>query len=125
MEKLEIKIEGCKHLNFNVERNSKEDIDGGYTVWFNSLSENYQKTDKTTIGRISNISGEEVICELTNKPCVLYEERNSKVNFEYMERCPAFIPNSILYIVEGKKDKNNKHHFYASVVKRKRKQKTL
>ena len=108
-EKLEIEVKTCSHLNFNVQREHNP------AVYIN-LGE--IKDREMTIEDFSGVEEGEVICTITNNPCVLHHKNNScasRIDFGHIQRCPDYQITLKKYHAEGQKKRKN---FYADIIKR-------
>ena len=110
-ETLLIGVRGCKNLKL------------GFSRWANPVmirlgEETNRETD---VGDMLYLQGREVVCRLTNQPCVLYGGSNlnyfDRIHFGRASRCPSFEPKTTLYQITGRAMQEKRYLFQAKEAK--------
>ena len=110
---LEIEVETCRHLEVDVKRER-------LPVIINLGNEDNRKIG---IDSVFDMVPDEVICDITKKPCVLHRINLNRqyIYFSERERCPLFETKFVVYSINGRIERQNHISpsiFYAERIKK-------
>ena len=106
---LELEVQECSHMILKLENLKKP-------FWLNLGANDSTKIKISAI----HLKSEDVICELTRKPCILHNVGHvvyflPHINYDYLERCPSSEDSTKKYKLEGIK---REHMFYTAKISR-------